>query len=154
MKEWILAYLPSGDKLIMEIGAAIGAASSFLFGGWSDALGWLAICVILDWVTGTIAAAKLGEWNSDTGWRGVVKKFLVFGIVALCHGIDVSIPIHIVKLMDMAVMAFLLNEVGSILENLGKLGFGSVIPPFIRQAIKALKDKQEKEIEKLETKNE
>lgn len=152
MKEWIFAYLPSGDKVIMQIGAALGAASSFLYGEWNDAMGWLAVCVIADFVLGTFAAAKVGEWNSDTGFKGIVKKAVVFGIVALCHGIDVASPIHIISLKDMAVMAFILNEAGSILENIVKLGFGSVIPDFVLKALKALKQKQEKELEKLEEK--
>ena len=151
--EWISSYLPSGDRLMMQLGAALGAASSFLFGEWGDALGWLMTCVIVDFVLGTCAAARLGEWNSDTGSKGIIKKAFVFGIVSLCHGIDVSMPVHILSLKDMAVCAFILNESGSIIENIVKLGYGSVIPDIVLRALKALKNKQEHQIEQLEEKD-
>ena len=149
MKEWILSLIPHCEKTLTIVGAAIGAALSYLFGEWTDALQWLLIFMIADYATGTAAAMKLGEWASDVGLKGIGRKAIVLVIVAVGHGLDVSLSIHLVSVRDIIVCAFIVNEAGSILENLGRID-PHAIPDPVRKMIASLKKKTEKDIEKLE----
>lgn len=150
MQEFLSAITPTiMDKYLLSIGAGIGAVMSFLFGETTLAIYWLGVFVAVDCITGYASAWKNHEVSSSTGFNGIIKKVLIFCIVALCHGLDVASVIPFVSLRDTAIFAFSLNEVGSILENIGKLGYGSIIPAPIRSAIKILNDKQQKKIEEL-----
>ena len=54
------------------------------FGGWSALLGILPAFVVLDYITGVIAAGIEGKLNSSSvGWKGIAKKVGVFVIVAV-----------------------------------------------------------------------
>ena len=151
MKEFFLSLIPTGfDKTLMSIGASAGAISSFLFGEFSDSLIWLCVFLIIDFFTGWTAAWKRGELSSAVGTKGIIKKVLVVCIVILCHGLDVVSGLKLISLREMAIFAFSLNEVVSILENIDRLGFGGVIPDPIRKAVKALHDKQESDLKKIE----
>ena len=57
--------------------AAIVAAAGILTGlwGWMGWLvcGWVA-CMLLDWISGSIAAAKDGDWSSAKARAGILHK--------------------------------------------------------------------------------
>ena len=150
MKEYMLDLIPHCDRMLMTIGAAIGTAFSFLLGEVNDAFIWLLIFLFADWVTGFSAAWKNHEVCSNVGFKGIVRKLVIVGIVCLAHGLDVASGIKLISLRDVTMFAFCLNESISILENLGKLGYENAIPDVLRKAIKALHDRQQKELDKLE----
>lgn len=149
MREFLTDLIPHCEKTLTIIGAALGAAFSYLFGEWTDALTWLLIFMISDYITGTVAALKLGEWASDVGMKGIGRKCIVLVIVALGHGLDVSLAMHLVSVRDIVVGAFIVNEAGSILENLGRVD-PHAIPEPIHRMLASLKKRAEKEVEKIE----
>lgn len=136
----VLKY-SDGEKVLMTIGGTVGAAFSFAVGGVDDAMRWLLIMAGVDYLTGTVASFKSCQWCSDRGFRGLFKKFFMFGVVALCHGVDVTTGQDFLR--NVAVFAYAVNEAGSILENIERLGFGRWIPPFLKAGLKALKNKEE-----------
>ena len=149
--EFLSVLKPTGgDKFLMTLGGTIGAAFSFAVGGVDDAMLWLLIMAGIDYVTGTIASFREQQWCSDSGFKGLFKKAFMFAVVALCHGIDVTTGQDLLR--DVAVFAYAVNEAGSILENVERLGFGRWIPPFIKAGLKALREK-ENELLKGENKN-
>ena len=150
MIEKLSEFAPHCDKLLMTIGAAFGTAFSFLLGEVNDAFIWLCIFLAADWITGFTAAWKNHEVCSAVGFKGIVRKLIIIGIVCLAHGLDVASGITMICLRDITMFAFCLNESISILENLGKLGYENAIPDVLRKAIKALHDRQQKEFGKLE----
>ena len=107
------------------------------------------VFLFADYVTGTVAAWKNHEISSAVGFRGIVRKLIIIGIVCLAHGLDIASGIKMISLRDVTMFAFCLNESISILENIGKLGYSSVIPDVLQRAIKALHERQQKELEKL-----
>ena len=149
MKQFISDLIPHCEKTLTTVGAALGAILSYLFGQWTDALTWLLIFMIADYVTGTVAALKLGEWASDVGMKGIGRKCIVLVIVAVGHGLDVSLSIHMISVRDIIVCAFIVNEAGSILENLGRID-PHAIPEPIHRMLASLKKRAEKEVEKIE----
>lgn len=111
---------------------------------------WLVIFVILDFLTGTWAAISTGTWSSKRNMLGVLKKVLVFGIVALAHGLDVAfqelLPFKIIE--SITICAYLAGEFGSIIENFDKMGL-RIVPPVVRKLIEALNARLDRTVEKV-----
>ena len=123
-------------KSVIAIG---GATASLLFGGWSALLSILLAFVVIDYVTGFIAAALDGKLNSEVGWRGIAKKVAIFLVVAVAHQVDMALggQNHIFR--DAAIFFYLANELLSFTENAGRIGIP--IPERLLNAIEVLKQK-------------
>lgn len=140
--DFLCSLMPTeGEVVLMSIGAGIGAAATFAFGTIDDAIMWLLAFIAIDYMTGTAAAFKSGEWSSNTGFVGILKKFVIVSVVAMCHGLDAVCGTEIMR--NAAVFAYCLNEFGSVVENLERLNMGKVIPPVIRRGLLQLKKKEE-----------
>src|SRR5690606_20413472 len=108
------------ENLYKSIIAVGGAAASYLFGGWSALLSILLTFVVLDYVTGFLAAAKKGKLNSEVGLWGIAKKVAIFFVVAVAHLVDTALgDAHLFR--DAAIFFYLANELLSITENTGRL---------------------------------
>lgn len=129
-----------GEAYLMLASGAVGSALAWALGGIDLQLQWLLMFVAVDYVTGTIAAGKTGEWNSRVGFRGLFKKVFIFVVVMLSHGLDVITGTEMLR--NAAIVAYAVNELGSTLENMDRLGFGGMIPSFLRRAIKELKSRE------------
>ncbi|MDR3348392.1 MAG: phage holin family protein [Acidaminococcales bacterium] len=128
------------EQAAMGIGASVGAALSFLFGGLDNALHALAILMTLDYITGIAAAGKAGELNSGAGRRGIGHKAAILGVVSFCNLVDCGMGTHVLR--SMAICAYSANEAISILENVDKLGYGQYIPEFIQRRIRHIKEQR------------
>lgn len=141
-----LIKLGEYQKFLMSLGAILGASFSFIVGGIDTAIQWLIVLCIADYVTGMIAAFKTGKWSSSNGFKGIAKKAIMFCIIGVCVGLDTILKINTFR--DIAIFAYALNEAGSILENIDRMGLGSIIPSFLRNGIEQLKKKNdEKEVD-------
>ena len=141
--DFILQLKPTGlEQVLLSIGAVIGAVISIALGG-IDKMIWalIALCII-DYATGTIAALKTGKWGSKEGFIGLLRKTVIFSVVALANLIDVAIDVH--ALRQMAICAYALNEAGSIIENIDRAGWGYYIPNILRKALVQLNERAEK----------
>ena len=129
------------ENLYKSIIAVGGAAASYFFGGWSALLSVLLTFVVLDYVTGFLAAAKEGKLNSEVGLWGIAKKVAIFFVVAVAHLVDTTLgDAHLFR--DAAIFFYLANELLSITENTGRLGVP--IPTAIQRAVEVLRGKGEK----------
>lgn len=138
-----LIYLkPTGaEQYLMSIGAVIGLVFSVSIGGMDSMIYALIALCIVDYITGMFTAFKTGQWDSSTGFRGILKKFVIFAVVALCNCIDTAMGMHILR--QMAICAYALNEAGSIIENVDRAGYGQHIPDVIRNALARLSEQAE-----------
>jgi len=133
------------ENLFKTIVAVGGAAASFLFGGWSALLNILLVCVVLDYVSGVLAAGKEGKLSSEVGLWGIPKKVAIFAVVAIAHLVDTALgDAHLFR--DAAIFFYLANEILSITENLGRLGVP--IPTVIQKAVEVLRQKSGDEKER------
>lgn len=118
----------------------------------------LFIAMVIDYISGMIAAAQKGELNSKKGTLGILKKlgFLVTIAVALIvdqlifyaaqqFGIAVS---FVCAFGVLTTIWLTLNELLSIIENLGEIGVP--IPQFLKKVILSLKNSVEKKGEEIE----
>jgi toxin secretion/phage lysis holin len=116
----------------------VGSFVSFLIGGM-DSLVIILLCfVIVDYVTGLIASAIEGRLSSQVGFRGIVRKLLVFVLVAVSHLLDIAIGWNSHFIRDAIIFFYIANEFISIVENAGRAGVP--LPSFLRKAIDLFKD--------------
>ena len=127
---------------IMALFSAIGAAFSFLVGGVDKLITALLVFVVLDYVTGLIAAWKTASLDSKKGFDGIKRKFIMLIIVIMAHWIDVSI-FGVSTCRSMVIFAYLGNEGLSIVENLDRMGYSEYIPAFIRDKLVQLRNEKE-----------
>lgn len=121
------------------------AIATTLFGGWSGGLTTLVIFMAIDFTTGLILAgvfhssnkSKNGRLESNAGWKGICRKFATLAIVALAYRLDLLIGTNYLR--DAVMIAFCVNELISILENVGLMGVP--IPQTLIDAIDVLKNK-------------
>jgi toxin secretion/phage lysis holin len=140
--DFIIFLKPTGlEQHLLTIGAVIGLIFSLAVGGMDKMIYGLIALTIIDYVTGMFTAFKTGQWDSSTGFRGILKKFVIFAVVALCNTIDTAMGMHILR--QMAICAYALNEAGSIIENVDRAGYGQYIPDVIRNALARLTEKAE-----------
>lgn len=127
---------------------AVGSLLTSLFGGWSSDLSTLVICMAVDFLTGLIAAALCksgktdsGGLSSSVGFKGIAKKVGIMLLVLIAHRIDLVLGTNYIK--TAAVIAFIVNEVISIVENAGLIGVP--MPAIFKKAVDLLKGKADED---------
>ena len=126
----------------------VGAAVSTIFGGWSEALTTLLICMVIDYITGLVVAGVFhnspktatGALESNAGLKGLFRKAAMLLFVLIGHRLDVAVGTTYIR--DAVCIAFIANEVLSLVENAGLMGVP--IPEVVTNAIDVLKNKEEK----------
>lgn len=150
-KEFIYQLKPTGaDPYLLSAGAGIGAVITFALGGLDKMIYALLALAIIDYTIGTIAALRTHQWDSSVGFKGLLKKAVMFAVVALCHLIDACVSTELLR--QMAIGAYALNEAGSIIENIDRAGYGHIIPHFLRQMLARLNDELKEKVEEGELK--
>ena len=126
------------------IAAFITAMGAFL--GWKGVMLVTWVLVMgLDYITGTMAACKAGQWCSTTAREGLWHKGAMIVVVAVAAIADV-IMVVIVEyvpvglqwpgvLLPMVLAWYIITELGSILENAVKMGAN--VPTWLVKLLKA-----------------
>ena len=109
---------------------------TFLFGQWNDALTALAMFMLIDYITGVMAAymGTRAKLSSKRGLRGIVKKFALITFVVFAHQLDLAVGQSIFCLL--VTYALLGNEGLSIVENLSHCGVP--VPKSIKEKLEQL----------------
>jgi len=124
-------------RYIVAIG---GSLVTYLLGGWSALIKILVAFVVIDYITGVLAAAIRGKLNSNIGLKGIAKKVFIFVIVACGHLVDGAMGTNNI-VRDAAIYFYIANELLSILENAGEIGLP--VPDMLKNAIERLKGKEQ-----------
>ena len=128
-------------KDILKYIAAIGGSLvTYLFGGWSALIQILVAFVVIDYVTGVLAAGVRREISSAVGGRGIARKVLIFVLVACGHLVDMALGTADV-IRDAVIYFYIANELLSIIENAGEIGLP--VPDILKNAIERLKGKEQ-----------
>ena len=119
----------------------MGVVAEVLFGTWSDALMALVVAMLIDYVSGVIAAYinPALSLNSQRGFRGILKKIMILLLVSLGHMLDTAMHQQIICI---AVTYFFLGNEGlSIVENAAKAGVP--IPARLKETLEQLTEEKE-----------
>ena len=132
----------------------VKAALAALVGGISAAFGWLgwlvliwAGCMVMDYITGSAAAAKDGEWSSAVARAGIWHKAGMIAVVivaALCDSVislalanlPITLPFeYSVLILPIILIWYIFTELGSITEN--AVAMGAAVPAALVSLLKA-----------------
>lgn len=135
-------------NIICAIFGIVGGFIANAFGGWSAALTTLLIFMGVDYISGLILAGVFhaspksedGTLESYAGWKGLVRKGMTLLIVLIGARLDLMLGVNYIR--DAMVIAFCVNELLSIIENMGLMGVP--MPEILTNAIEMLKSKSEK----------
>lgn len=131
---------------LTTVGALGGLIASF-FGGWTESLTTLLIFMLIDYVTGLIVAGvfhksqktESGALESRAGFKGLCRKGAILLFVLIGHRLDLAVGSSYIR--DAVCIAFVVNELISVVENAGLMGIP--VPVAITKAIDILKNKAE-----------
>ena len=79
------------DNIFKNIMAGICTVLSFLFGDMEGLMVALIALIILDYISGVIAAAVEKRLSSEVGAKGIAKKIFMLLIVALANIVDIHV---------------------------------------------------------------
>lgn len=136
-----------------EIKAAIAAIIAFMTALWGW-LGWVILiwiaAILLDYVSGSLAAKKAKNWSSDIARDGLWHKageIIAVLAAALCDialeiildSSGIKLPFDVTAFITPVVLLwYILTEIGSIIENCGKLG--APVPAWFKSKVEDAKD--------------
>lgn len=103
--------------------ACAGGAAllTYIFGGADNWLIGLAVLVVADYISGVIAAYIKNELNSKRGFAGILKKVLLFCVVAVANIVDTATNAGGV-MRSLSIGFLMANEGISVLENCARCG--------------------------------
>lgn len=139
---------------------AIKTAIVALCGGFTAAFGWLGwlivawvACMVIDWISGSAAAAACGEWSSAAARAGIWHKagmILVVIVAALADCVLAMVVNHLpgipvdysTLVLPMVLAWYIFTELGSIAENATDMG--APVPAWLTKLLAAGKTAVEK----------
>lgn len=134
--ELLKSWIPTGTEV--HIGGMVSAIGTVLtyFMGWDDAVEALLVLMVLDYITGMLAAYINPNLrlNSERGLRGICKKIMILMLVVVGHELEKAVGIPAVQ--SVVVWFFIGNEGLSIIENSAKAGVP--VPEKLRKTLEQL----------------
>lgn len=136
-------------QFICTMIGAVGSGIAALFGGWDTGLVSLLIFMGLDYVSGLVVAGVFhksrktdtGSLENKTCWKGLCRKCMTLVFVLVSYRLDLIIGTNYIR--DAVIIAFIANELISLVENAGLMGVP--LPAVITKAIDILQKKSESE---------
>ena len=141
-------------QMVTEIKVAITALVGALSALWGG-LGWLVVgwvaCMAIDYISGSAAAAKAGEWSSAKARDGIWHKAVMILVVVVSAIADavlaevvehfpvVQLPFELSGLICSVVLVwYIFTELGSITEN--AMEMGAPVPGWLSRLLAAGKN--------------
>lgn len=132
-------------EYICTLIGAVGSAIATAFGGWDASFSTLLIFMAIDYMTGLLVAgvfhaspkSENGALESKAGFKGLVRKGLILVIILVACRLDLLLGVNYIR--DAACIAFIVNELISMIENFGLMGVP--FPETVKNAIELLQKK-------------
>ncbi len=125
--------------------SAVGAGLGWFLGDIDGVLLALVAFVVMDYITGVIAAGIKHELSSEVGFKGIARKVAIFIVVGIANVLDVQIIGKGAVLRTATIFFYISNEGLSIIENAGEIGVP--IPSPLKKMLKQLREESEKDKE-------
>ncbi len=139
---------------VNKLKAAVAALLGLLTGLWGW-MGWLVVgwvtVMALDYLTGSLAAAKAGQWSSTRARDGIWHKCGMIVVVLVAAGTDlllatvlanlplVALPVEYTGLVCPVVLVwYIVTELGSMVENAAVMG--APVPQWLKKLLALGKD--------------
>ena len=127
------------NDVFKNILAALCAAAGFVFGDMNGLMIALIALIVLDYISGVLAAIAEKKLSSEVGAKGIAKKIFMLLIVAVANIVDINVigEGHVLK--SVTVIFYIANECISLIENAGRLGVP--VPKKLLDVLDQLKNK-------------
>lgn len=126
-------------NLVSIIGGFAGGFLIYVFGGWDVMIKALLALVVLDYATGVLKGIYTKTLSSEIGFKGLIRKIVIFIVVATAVIIQAVVGDSI-PLRDIVIMFFICNEGISLLENASEF---VPIPNSLKNTLLQLRDKED-----------
>jgi toxin secretion/phage lysis holin len=133
----------NGKSTFNSIVAVLGSWFTYILGAWDEPLKILIIFMIIDYITGVIAAAIQGKVNSHIGFNGILRKSTILLVLIVAVLLDRLLNQGVWVFRTVVCYFYIANEGISILENSGKCGLP--LPKKLVNVLEQLKKKGEEE---------
>ena len=117
--------------------ATVGGFIGGIMGGFDGLIYSLIAFVLIDYLTGIMAAVVDRQLSSEIGFKGIFKKVSIFMLVAVGHIIDSKLLGSGTALRTAIILFYTSNEGISILENAARMGLP--IPKKVKSVLEQLK---------------
>ena len=115
----------------------IGGFLSYWLGRWDVLLKTIVFLAVVDYITGLVKAVYLKVLSSETGFKGLLKKIVMFIVIAVAFVIQELIG-GTIPLREIVIMFYICNEAISLLEN---AAIFVPIPDKLRDVLLQIRDK-------------
>ena len=116
----------------------IGGVMSYWLGGWDVLLQTIVFLAVVDYITGIIKGIYLKELSSEIGFKGLLKKIVMFIVIAVAYEIQLLIG-GTIPLREVVIMFYVTNESLSLIEN---AAIFVPIPEKLKDVLLQLRDKE------------
>lgn len=117
---------------------AIGGFMGWFLGGLDGFVYALIVFVVVDYLTGVMAAVIQKQVSSEIGFKGICRKVVIFCLVGIAHILDTQI-IKTGSVLRTAVIFFYISNEGiSIVENASRIGLP--VPKKLTDVLEQLKE--------------
>ena len=121
------------------VGGIVGGFLCQMLGGWDVILRALVVLVVLDYVTGVLKAISTKTLSSAVGFKGLIRKIVIFIVVATAVVVQ-SVVGDAIPLREIVIIFFVCNEGISLLENASQF---IPIPDKLKETLIQLRDKED-----------
>ncbi len=123
----------------------VGSLIAGVFGGWDTSIRALLIFMAVDYLMGLACAGifrkspktESGGLQSKAGWKGLCRKVATLALVIVAAQLDSVLQTSYIR--DAVCIAFMVNELISMIENVGLMGVN--FPEPLKKAIDLLQKK-------------
>jgi len=120
---------------------AIGGYLGYFLGGLDGFIYALVTFVVIDYITGIMAAIVERKLSSEIGFRGIFKKVLIFLLVTVGNIIDKNLVGTGGAVRTAVIFFYISNEGISIIEN--SIRIGLPVPEKLKNVLEQLQHKEE-----------
>ena len=125
--------------IIDSVAGTIGAVLGFMYGKVTGLFWALVAFMVLDYISGILAAISVRKLSSKVGFKGIAKKLLILVFVSVGHITDTYVLGGVPVAMTAVILFYIANEGISIVENATELGIP--VPQKIKNVLEQIKNK-------------
>nr|DAH14370.1 MAG TPA: holin [Bacteriophage sp.] len=129
------------EKLFNHTSIFVGIVGGIIagwLGGWDMLLKTIVFLAVADYVTGVIKGIYTKTLSSETGFKGLLKKIVMFIVIAVAYSIQKLLN-DAIALREIVIMFYICNEALSLLENAAMF---IPIPDKLKDVLLQLRDKE------------
>ena len=116
----------------------LGGCLAKVFGGYDVLLTTIILLSVIDYFSGVLKAVYNKQLSSSVGYKGIVKKIMMFVVIALACIIQ-KLLADSIPLREVTISFFIANEGISLLENAATI---IPIPDRLKEVLLQLRDKK------------